>query len=307
MNAEAKDKTPITLNEAIRAFGVQLKAQGRSPHTCSAYLRDLHAVAQVLSSESLPLSAITPAMLGEALADPALTRKPDGSPQADSTVHRRKAAVRSFFAWAEAAGHIADNPSRLITLHRLPPRTPAFLSEGEKRLLLKHLMDRASPLARRDRVLFELFLGTGLRLQEVADLDFDDVDLAAKHLRVRRAKGGAPQVKFLKTNLRILLRHHLNERRRQGLDACPALFLSERGARLCPRQIARRLEHWLREAGITKHLSPHGLRHTFATHLYGATSDLLVVQRALGHADVSTTQIYTHLIDGQLEEALERL
>jgi integrase/recombinase XerC len=286
------------------------RSSSRASPCGSGYLRDLHAVAQVLAmsgGEALTLGEITPATLGGALADPALMRKPDGSPQADTTVHRRKAAVRSFFAWAEAAGLAPDNPSRLITLHRLPPRTPAFLSEGEKRMLLKHLSDRSSPLARRDRVLFELFLGTGLRLQEVADLDFDDVDLAAKHLRVRRAKGGVPQIKFLKTNLRTLLRHHLSARRRQGLDACPALFLSDRGTRLCPRQIARRLEHWLREAGITKHLSPHGLRHTFATHLYGATSDLLVVQRALGHADVSTTQIYTHLMDGRLEDALERL
>jgi integrase/recombinase XerC len=86
-----------------------------------------------------------------------------------------------------------------------------------------------------------------------------------------------------------------------------ALFLSNRDARLCQRQIANRLAHWLRKAGIEKDLMPHGLRHTFATHLYGATNDLLVVQRALGHRDVSTTQIYTHLVDGQLEEALERL
>ncbi|WP_343217724.1 tyrosine-type recombinase/integrase [Desulfatitalea alkaliphila] len=86
-----------------------------------------------------------------------------------------------------------------------------------------------------------------------------------------------------------------------------ALFLSNRGTRISPGQVANRVKHWLTRAGIDKGISPHGLRHTFATHLYAATSDLLVVQRALGHQDISTTEIYTHLVDAALEDALERL
>ena len=81
------------------------------------------------------------------------------------------------------------------------------------------------------------------------------------------------------------------------------MFLSNRGERLCERQVARRLEYWLKAAGIDKKLSPHALRHTFATHLYSRTGDILVVQRALGHRDLSTTQVYTHLVDGALEDA----
>lgn len=137
------------------------------------------------------------------------------------------------------------------------------------------------------------------------DLDVDDVDLDAKHLHVR-AKGDVLQVKFLKSNLRSLLRGYLKERRRQGDGECRALFLSNRGSRLSPGQVANRVKYWLRKAGIDKGISPHGLRHTFATHLYAATSDLLVVKRALGHQDISTTEIYTHLVDNALEEALER-
>jgi integrase/recombinase XerC len=161
-------------------------------------------------------------------------------------------------------------------------------------------------LAIRDRVVIELFLGTGIRLQELVDLDIDDVDLDAKHLHVR-AKGDVPQVKFLKSKIRSLLRSYLKERRRQGDGECRALFLSNRGSRLCERQVARRLEHWLKAARIEKQLTPHALRHTFATHLYSRTGDILVVQRALGHRDLSTTQIYTHLVDGVLEDATERL
>jgi integrase/recombinase XerC len=217
-----------------------------------------------------------------------------------------KAAVRSFFAWAMEADLINDNPARLIRMHRLPRKPPGFLTASEKKRLIKELKGQTGFADLRDRVMIEMFLGTGIRLGELAALELDDVDLDAKHLRVL-AKGNVPQVKFVKTDLRILLRRYLNERRRHGDPECEALFLSNRATRLCQRQIANRISHWIRKAGIDKKLTPHSLRHTFATHLYSATNDLLVVQRALGHRDVSTTQIYTHLVDGQLEEALERL
>lgn len=217
-----------------------------------------------------------------------------------------KAAVRAFFAWASEAGVVDDNPARSIRMHRLPRKLPVFLTAVEKKRLLKELKGRTDFSALRDRAMIEVLLGTGIRLGELAALDMDDIDLDVKHVRVR-AKGNVPQVKFIKTDLRTLLCRYLAERRRHGRPEMEALFLSNRDDRLCQRQIANRLAYWLRKAGIDKELTPHGLRHTFATHLYGATNDLLVVQRALGHRDVSTTQIYTHLVDGQLEEALERL
>jgi len=298
---------PEPLDRAVRAFGRRLEAEGRSPNTVSAYLRDLRTLAGVLAARrpGLPLERVTSTMLDEALTDPAVTTTPDGTQRSAASLHRFKAAVRSFFAWAEETGLVAENPARSVTLRRLPRTPPVFLTEAEKRRLLKELRDRSSAVARRDRVIVELFLGTGIRLQELVSLDVDDVDLDAKHLRIR-AKGDVPQVKFLKSNLRSLLRRYLAERRRQG-TADPALFLSNRGSRISARQVANRIKFWLAKAGIDKDIGPHGLRHTFATHLYAATSDLLVVKRALGHRDISTTEIYTHLVDGALEEALERL
>jgi len=298
---------PEPLERAVLAFGRRLEAEGRSPNTVSAYLRDLRTLAGVLAARcpGLTLERVTSTMLDEALTDPAVTTTPDGTPRSAASLHRFKAAVRSFFAWAEETGLVAENPARSVTLRRLPRTPPVFLTEAEKRRLLKELRDRSSAVARRDRVIVELFLGTGIRLQELVSLDVDDVDLDAKHLRIR-AKGDVPQVKFLKSNLRSLLRRYLAERRRQG-TADPALFLSNRGSRISARQVANRIKFWLAKAGIDKDIGPHGLRHTFATHLYAATSDLLVVKRALGHRDISTTEIYTHLVDGALEEALERL
>lgn len=299
--------SPEPIERAVQAFGRRLEAKGRSPNTVSAYLRDLRMLAGLLTSRrpGLTLDRVTPAMLDEVLTDSDVTGTPDGTPRSTASMHRFKAAVRSFFAWAEETGLVPENPARSVTLHRLPRTPPVFLTEAEKRRLLKELRDRSSAVSRRDRVIVEVFLGTGIRLQELVTLDIDDVDLDAKHLRIR-AKGNVPQVKFLKSNLRSLLRRYLAERRRQG-TASAALFLSNRGTRISTRQVANRIKLWLAKAGIDKDIGPHGLRHTFATHLYAATSDLLVVKRALGHRDISTTEIYTHLVDGVLEEALERL
>ena len=296
------------LEQAVEAFGRRLAADGRSSNTISAYLRDLKRFTGVLLTRhpGVTISQVTPGMLDEALTASAVAHTASGAPRSPASLHRFKAAIRSFFAWAEETGLVSENPARSVTLRRLPRTPPVFLTEAEKRRLLKELRGHSGALARRDRVIIEVFLGTGIRLQELVDLDVDDVDLDAKHLHVR-AKGDVPQVKFLKSNLRSLLRSYLKERRRQGDGECPALFLSNRGSRLSERQVARRLEHWLKAAGIDKQLTPHALRHTFATHLYSRTGDILVVQRALGHRDLSTTQIYTHLVDGVLEDAIERL
>jgi len=298
---------PDVDEEAIRTFGRRLEADGRSPHTVSAYQRDLRKFARVLTSiqPGCSLDQVTPAMLDMVLTDPAVSETPSGVPRSAASLHRFKAAVRSFFAWAEESGLIPENPARSVGMRRLPRTPPVFLTEAEKRRLLSALRGRSSILARRDRVIIELFLGTGIRLQELVSLDIDDIDLDAKHLRIR-AKGNVPQVKFLKSNLRSLLRRYLAERRKLG-TASIALFLSSRTSRISSRQVANRVKFWLTEARIEKSLGPHGLRHSFATHLYAATSDLLVVKRALGHRDISTTEIYTHLVDGALEEALERL
>ena len=297
----------LDLTGATEAFCARLSAEGRSPATISAYRRDLALVARVAGelTPGIVCRAVTAGLLDQVFSAGAVIESERG-PRSAASLHRMKAAVRAFFAWAAEAGVVDDNPARSIRMHRLPGKLPVFLTTAEKKRLLKELKGRTDFSTLRDRAMIEVLLGTGIRLGELAALDMDDIDLDAKHLRVR-AKGNVPQVKFIKTDLRTLLRRYLAERRRHGRPEMEALFLSNRDGRLCQRQIANRLAHWLRKAGIEKELTPHGLRHTFATHLYGATNDLLVVQRALGHRDVSTTQIYTHLVDGQLEEALERL
>jgi integrase/recombinase XerC len=264
------------------------------------------ANALMMRHPGIELKGVTSAMIDGALTSPEVMQSAKGGTRSRASMHRFRAAIRSFFAWAEQNGLVRVNPAASLILHRLPRTPPRFLTETEKRRLLKELRGRSNAVATRDRIIVELFLGTGIRLQELVDLDMKDVELDSKHLRVC-TKGGVPQVKFLKSNLRSLLRSYLAVRRCSGDQECQALFLSNRGQRLCERQVARRLDYWLKAAGIEKKLSPHALRHTFATHLYSRTGNILVVQRALGHRDLSTTLIYTHLVDGELEDALERL
>ena len=292
------------IDQAIEGFETRLRAQGRSELTISAYMRDLRCFARALPATGI--ECITPAIIDAALTDPAVACSENGAPKSAATMHRLKAVVRSFFAWAEESGLAGTNAARSVRMKRLTRTPPDYLTEAEKRRLLKELHDRANPLARRDRVIFELFLGTGIRIAELVNLDIDHMDVDGKHIRIT-GKGGIPQVKFLKTTLRTLLRDYLKERRKVTAPDCTAVFVSSRGTRLSARQIAQRLSIWLGKAGITKNITPHGLRHTFATHLYSSTSNLLLVKRALGHADISTTEIYTHLADDTLEDALERL
>ena len=295
------------LPAAIEQFCFHLTSEKKASGTVAAYNRDLKLVARVAESieQYLCCKDITPGLLDRVFSSDDILKTKTGDRSAAS-LHRMKAAVKSFFAWAVDTGITPDNPARSIRLKRLPQKPPVFLTASEKKALLKELKSRTGISCLRDRVMIEVMLGTGIRIGELESLDTDDIDLDAKHLRVR-AKGNVVQVKFIKTDLRILLKRYLKERSRQSTSQCNALFLSNRGTRLCQRQIANRIAYWLNKAGIEKNLTPHGLRHTFATHLYGATSDLLVVQRALGHRNISTTQIYTHLVDGQLEDALERL
>ena len=292
------------LEQTIDNFAIRLRAQCRSEHTISAYLRDMRCFARALPS--VDIDHITPAIIDAALIEPVVTHTAVGTPRSAATMYRLRTVVRSFFAWAAESSLIDSSPAKAVTTKRLVRTPPEFLTEAEKRRLLKELHDRSNPLARRDRVIFELFLGTGIRIAELVNLDIDDVDLDGKHIHIM-GKGAIPQVKFLKTTLRTLLRGYLKERRRLVSSECAALFISSRGTRLCCRQVAQRLAYWLGKAGIVKNITPHGLRHTFATHLYASTSDLLLVKRALGHRNISTTEIYTHFSDERLEEALERI
>jgi integrase/recombinase XerC len=190
----------------------------------------------------------------------------------------------------------------MVRHSRTTRKPPSWLSPKETDRLFRAIKRSRTPIARRDYLIFSVLLGTGTRLGTLVALNVGDVNVQQSTLRVM-GKGGVERDVFLSPALRRSLHSFLGGRR----DDTEPLFLSNRARRLGARQVELRLEYWLKHAGIQSHCTVHTLRHTFATRLYEQTGDLRLVQRALGHRRVSTTEIYTHIADARLKRAVQTL
>jgi len=214
---------------------------------------------------------------------------------AKSSIARKLSAVRSFLKHSVRLGVIDSSPAEGIPTPKLPKLLPKNLTVDEVFALLDRITgDDAA--ARRDRALLEFLYATGLRVGELATLDLDDVDLAGGLVRVL-GKGNKERIVPFGTKARASLLAWLSASeplRRNGREGA-ALFLNLRGTRLTDRSVRRILDRRMREASLLAHISPHALRHTFATHMLGAGADLRAIQELLGHASLSTTQRYTHV------------
>jgi integrase/recombinase XerC len=280
-----------------------MAANGRSAHTRAAYLRDLRALSRWLG-KGPALSAITPDHLARFLISDIVLCTPSGQPRTAISVNRTKSALRTFFAFCVESGFLQENPARLIRSSPARAKEPSTLEPGEIERIRAVLAEKAGPLADRDRLIFELLLGTGIRLGSLVGLNRGDVDLESCTLDIQ-AKGGGRERVFLNPQLCGLLRHHLGESASQG--ACgpdTPVFRSKSGRRLGARQIQLNFARGLRQAGITRPFSIHSLRHTFATRLYRKTGDLYLVQRALGHRQITTTEVYARVSDDSLRQAV---
>jgi len=216
---------------------------------------------------------------------------------------RRLAAIRAFYAWLLREGRVGRDPAADIRPPRAPRPLPHTLEVEEVERLLAIPGDDA--LARRDRALLELFYSAGLRLAELSALDVSGLDLGEGVARVT-GKGGKTRIVPVGRAARTALQAWLEARRHWAGHDEPALFVGARGGRLSRRAIQARVAHWARRLGLPRHVHPHMLRHSFATHLLESSGDLRAVQELLGHADIATTQVYTHLDFGHLAEVYER-
>jgi integrase/recombinase XerC len=219
------------------------------------------------------------------------------------TIARRASALRRYFGWARRVGAVTSDPTAGLSAPRGEARLPRVLHPDELRSLLD-ASDSGPDGARdlRDTALLELLYGSGLRVAEVSALDVDDLDLAQDRVRVW-GKGGKQRVVPLSEPAADALRRWLADGRGQlATEASPAaaLFLNLRGRRMTPRDARRVLD---RRAVAPTH--PHALRHTFATHLLDGGADLRVVQELLGHADLATTQRYTHVSKERLRSVFD--
>jgi integrase/recombinase XerC len=230
--------------------------------------------------------------------------------QSGATASRKLAAVRTFLRYLRRESLIDDDPGGLIATPKRKVRMPAHLSEDEMTSLIGAAADD-TPLGRRDRVILELFYASGLRLSEVAGLDLEDVNLSARMARVL-GKGGKQRLVPFNTSTATALREYLKHRDALGQEGRErrtfsrasrprdALFVNYRGGRLTARSIDRLVRRYVTAASVRGGITPHGLRHSFATHLLQRGADLRAIQELLGHARLSTTERYTHVNAAQL-------
>ena len=208
------------------------------------------------------------------------------------TLQRNLSAIRSFYRYLIKSGAASQNPAQGIMTPKTPRKLPRTLDVDQAAQLVALEPDNA--LASRDHAIMELMYSSGLRLSELAGLDLDSIDFSdavvtvtGKGNKTRKVPVGRYALKALKNWLKF----------RQELAGAEekAMFVSTRGRRISTRSVQQRLEKWAIKQGLSTHVHPHMLRHSFATHILESSSDLRAVQELLGHSDISTTQVYTHL------------
>lgn len=281
-----------TPSEALLAdFRKSLQRRSASPHTVRNYLRDVAAFAAYVEGLGTGLLEATHGNVRGWLGVLAVDH------QARSRA-RALASVKAFYRHLVRTGQLQASPASSMRGPKLPVTLPKFLPVDEAFALVER-PGAATLLAVRDTALLEVLYGAGLRVSEACGLSLQDVDLPGRVLRVL-GKGQKERLCPLHPGAAEALRQWLGRRgellskRRRGQDA-RAVFLNFRGGRLTPRSVARHLDGYARAAGLQRHVSPHALRHSYATHLLAGGADVRSIQELLGHASLSTTQRYTHV------------
>ena len=309
--------------EHLKAF-LQFLSLNRnaSPHTVRAYECDLTQFIGFAAAEAdLKKRDLQPAHLDRgALRGFLADLHKQGLSRASAA--RKLAAVRTFLRYLRREEVIADDPGGLVATPKRDIRMPAHLSEGEMTALLDAPAGDTA-LSRRDRAILELFYASGLRLSELTGLDVDDVNLSAKMVRVL-GKGGKERIVPFNGSTARAIRAYLSDRetlvRRAGPNQDPAkagayarqgrrrdpLFVNYRGGRLTVRSVDRLVRRYVASSSTRSGISPHALRHSFATHLLQRGADLRAIQELLGHARLSTTQRYRHVNAAQLVDVYRK-
>jgi integrase/recombinase XerC len=279
--------TPAALAD-IERFGAHLARERRmSPHTVSNYLRELQSLAawcdaqgidawQTLDSQHLRMFA---------------ARSHAGG-LAPRSVQRRLSAVRSFFRWLQREKAVTGNPAVDVRAPKSRRALPVTVDADQMARLLD--IRDTTPLALRDRALMELLYSSGLRLAELVGLDLPDLDLADRTVRVT-GKGRKARIVPVGSKAIAALEAWLRARTPVAASGEMAVFIGRGGRRIGPRAVQLRVAYWARRQGLPVHLHPHLFRHSFASHILESSQDLRGVQELLGHADIATTQVYTHL------------
>ncbi|HNC15466.1 MAG TPA: site-specific tyrosine recombinase XerD [Solirubrobacterales bacterium] len=275
--------------------------RGLSRNTLNAYRTDLLQYGDYLRAKGIDPLEIDAAGMSEYVAD-LIEGKGSGHRLAASTVHRKTAALRSFYKHLRLEDLVGDDPTAGLSTPRRSKKLPNVLNQAEvTRLLAVPAGD--SPQAYRDRAILEVMYACGLRASELIDLEMTDVDTYEGMLRAR-GKGSKERIVPLGRQAIYALEGYLLSGRPDLVKGRSekALFLNFRGRRLTRQGLYKIVQGHAKSAGLEDRMSPHTLRHSFATHLLAGGCDLRAVQEMLGHADVATTQMYTHLTGQQLRD-----
>lgn len=287
--AEAACRNTELIDAFIDALWLQ---DGLAANSLAAYRRDLRALAAWAAGR--PLLALTEADLQAYFAAQFAAARP-------TTANRRLATLRRFYRWALRDGRLPADPTQRLANARTPARFPQALTEAQVEALLA-APDVRTELGMRDRAMLEVLYATGLRVSELVTLRLASVSLADGLVRVV-GKGNKERIVPLGEEARAWLQRYLAQARPALLGArtSDAVFVTARAEPMTRQRFWRLIKNYAFAAGIDAPLSPHGLRHAFATHLLNHGADLRVVQLLLGHADISTTQIYTHVARERLK------
>jgi integrase/recombinase XerC/integrase/recombinase XerD len=286
--------------DALRIFDRDLSARSAAEATRRAYSNDVGQLAEWANAKGEAPGELDHRDLrrfAAVLSERGISK---------AGVARKLAATRAFYGALLRAGEVSANPADLVATPKRDRKLPRVLSREEMQTLLDRIPTR-TPLEMRDRAMLELAYSCGLRAEEVINLNTDSPDFDGERLRIE-GKGGKTRLVPMGEPAQAALTGYLERGRRAlvGAGSENALLVSKSGRRLHPSDVRRRLQRWVREASIAGGVSPHALRHSFATHLLEGGADLRSIQELLGHASLSTTQVYTQVEPSWLQSQYAR-
>jgi len=286
----------VTWEEALSLYDRDLHARGSAERTRRAYGVDLGGFAEWAGEQGLGPADVRYRDVRRYAAGLS------GAGAEAATVARKLAAIRGLYGFLVRTDRAAANPAELVSSPKRSQKLPRVLTTEQMRSLLERIPAH-TPLELRDRAMLELAYSCGLRCEEIVNLDEGALDFETEQLRVL-GKGSKERLLPVGEPAQRALRRYLEKGRRALVSDPrePALFLSKSGRRLSNSDVTRRLGLWTREAALAAGVSPHSLRHSFATHLLEGGADLRTIQELLGHASISTTQVYTRVDAARLRD-----
>lgn len=286
------------MNALLESFIKHLSDERNySEHTVKAYRGDLESFRDFLLKEEKKVEDANAATINAYVS----TLYGKNSP---ASVERKVSAIRSFFSYLVRKGLAAQNPAKLVRTPRKKKHLPVFLSVDEVFNLVDVKDQEKSPLRARDRAVLELLYSSGLRVSELAGATLADLSMGEAVIRVR-GKGNKERIVPVGSKALSALGEYLDVRE-ELRPASDRIFLNSRGGGITTRSLARIIKKYGLVSGISKNVSPHVLRHSFATHLLAGGADLRAIQEMLGHASLSTTQRYTHLSVERIMEVYDK-